>query len=110
LGGPVSFAFFDRQGFLLQRLNLAKAEDKSFLFQSDLVNIAGLQITHEDPRGLEFVGLRFGITPAPAPAPMALVLTGLAALGLARRPTRRQGDRIPDRLTPGRDPSLTSTS
>jgi len=84
LGGPVTFSFYARNGGLLQSINWAKAVDGAIVFRSSAVDIAGIQIQHQDPRGLAFQTLQFGVE-VPVPVPAALLLPGLAALGLMRR-------------------------
>jgi len=80
--GPLHFVFYDRQGNLLQQFDMI-ASNGTLNFQSTDIDIAGVQIWHQDPRGLEFRTLQFGIVPIPAT--LGLILLGLAALRLSSR-------------------------
>lgn len=87
-GGPAQFSFFGRDGTLLQTINWSKAVDGQIVFRSDSIDIAGFQLSQQDPFGLLYQVLKFGVE-VPAPAPFAMVGGGLALLGLMRR--RRVG-------------------
>jgi len=90
LGGPLWLAFYGRTGELLQDPFLfPRAETGQISFRSSEINIAGLQIWHQDPRGLAFRTVQFGIE-LPEPTTLGLVLLGLAAsLGLSKRQVRQ---------------------
>lgn len=83
-GGPLHFAFFNRNGSLLQQFDITKAEDGNLRFLSNAVDIAGVQIWHQDPRGLEFRTLRFGVVPEPGTAGLVLGAVVLLMAGIRR--------------------------
>jgi len=98
LGGPVWFAFFDRMGTRLQCeqnsilsdvCTFPKATDIFLNFGSTQKDIAGLQVWHQDPRGLSFTNMEFIPLSAPVPATLLLTLFGLAQLGLLKRTVAR---------------------
>lgn len=80
--GPLHFAFYGRQGNLIQQFDLT-ASNGTLNFWSTDIDIAGIQIWHQDPRGLEFRTLQFGVVPIPAT--LGLILLGLAAWRLSSR-------------------------
>jgi hypothetical protein len=80
--GPLHFAFYGRQGNLLQLFDMT-ASNGTLNFRSTRIDIAGVQIWHQDPRGLEFRTLQFGVVPIPAT--LGLILFGLVALSLTSR-------------------------
>ncbi|WP_157639539.1 hypothetical protein [Lamprocystis purpurea] len=80
--GPLHFAFYGRQGNLLQEFDMT-ASNGTLNFLSTDIDIAGVQIWHQDPRGLEFRTLQFGVVATPET--LGLILLGLAALRLASR-------------------------
>ena len=82
-GGPLHFAFYDRGGSLLQQFDITQAVDGNLRFLSDAVDLAGVQIWHQDPRGLEFRTLRFGVVPEPGT--VVLVSIALVLLTSLRR-------------------------
>jgi hypothetical protein len=105
-GGPLHFAFYGRKGNFLQQFDLTKAVTGSIHFNSTAIDIAGVQIWHEDPRGLEFRKLQFGIVSTPIPATLGLVLFGLAALGRQSKRRSSSGhDAEHDSAAPGRQAS-----
>lgn len=80
--GPLHFAFYGRDGNLLQQFDMT-ASNGTLNFRSTAIDIAGVQIWHQDPRGLEFRTLQFGVVPIPAT--LGLILLGLVVLSLKSR-------------------------
>ena len=91
-GGPVWFAFYDQLGALLQLIEWSKAKDGPILFWSTTENIRGLQIYHQDPYGLEFESITFGVWAA-TPDTVALLMGGMLPLVYALRRRRVVGRR-----------------
>ena len=82
-GGPVNFRLFGRQGQELGAFDIPNVKDGFVTFRSSAIDIAGIQIWHQDPRGLEFATIV-----VPIPATIALLLAGVAGLAVTRRSVR----------------------
>lgn len=78
-GGPVNFRLYGRQGQVLGAFEIPRAEDGFVTFRSSANDLAGIQIWHQDPRGLEFSTIVL-----PIPATVALLLAGIAGLAVSR--------------------------
>jgi hypothetical protein len=76
-GGPIWFDFFGRQGEHLQTISVPTVVDTAYSFVSSGLDIAGVQITHQDPFGLGYSRMWFGV---PEPSALGLLVMGLAAM------------------------------
>jgi hypothetical protein len=86
-GGPIWFDFFGRQGELLERISVSKVVDTPYSFVSSGLDIAGVQITHQDPFGLGYSRMWFGV---PEPSVLGLLVMGLAAMRIRPGPWRQR--------------------
>jgi len=79
--GPATFAFYGRDGSLIDQITVSAVRDGPYAFDAGGRVIAGVTITNLDPYGLTYDNLRF----APAPPVLALVVVGLVGIGSMSR-------------------------